>query len=132
MPTPFGTEVRGRLGARRFTTRRGGRRRRLTRACGVESRADRRLSAWPAIAVCRRQGGHLTMRSLTVLLAMLAALAAPIAADEDRRFPANATFTTLQITPLAIEGLTGDEFGNLYTTGRAAAPARCPVWQIGP
>lgn len=72
------------------------------------------------------------MRSLTVLLAMLAALAAPIAADEDRRFPANATFTTLQITPLAIEGLTGDEFGNLYTTGRAAAPARCPVWQIGP
>ena len=72
------------------------------------------------------------MRRLTVLLAMLAALAAPIAADEDRRFPANATFTTLQITPLAIEGLTGDEFGNLYTTGRAAAPARCPVWQIGP
>src|SRR4051794_18839294 len=72
------------------------------------------------------------MRRQTVLLAMLAAIAHPLAADNDHRFPAHATFTTLQVTPLAIEGLTGDEFGNLYTTGRAAPPARCPVWQIGP
>ena len=34
------------------------------------------------------------------------------------------------ITPLAIEGLTGDSAGNLYTTGRAASPALCPVWRI--
>jgi len=65
------------------------------------------------------------------LLAAIAAIAAPIAAD-DRPFPSPATFTTLQVTPLAIEGLTGDELGNLYTTGRAAPPERCPVWQIGP
>src|SRR6185503_16695414 len=64
------------------------------------------------------------------LLAATAAIAAPIAAD-DRPFPSPATFTTLQVTPLAIEGLTGDELGNLYTTGRAAPPERCPVWQIG-
>jgi sugar lactone lactonase YvrE len=71
------------------------------------------------------------MRTYPVLLVMLAAIASPIAAD-DHRFPDNATFTTLAVTPLAIEGLTGDEFGNLYTTGRAAVPDRCPVWQIGP
>ena len=73
------------------------------------------------------------MRRHATLLALLAiaAIVAPIAAD-DRPFPSPATFTTLQVTPLAIEGLTGDELGNLYTTGRAAPPARCPVWQIGP
>ena len=70
------------------------------------------------------------MRARTVLMATLAAIA-PIAAATDHRFPNPATFTTLAITPLAIEGLTGDELGNLYTTGRAAAPERCPVWQIG-
>lgn len=72
------------------------------------------------------------MRTYTLLLAMLAAIASPIAARNDRQFPDHATFTTLAITPFAIEGLTGDEFGNLYTTGRAPLPARCPVWQIGP
>jgi sugar lactone lactonase YvrE len=71
------------------------------------------------------------MRTQTVLIAMLAAIATPIAAS-DHQFPDHATFTTLATTPLAIEGLTGDELGNLYTTGRAAAPERCPVWQIGP
>ena len=70
------------------------------------------------------------MRALTVLMATLAAIA-PIDTDTDHRFPNPATFTTLAITPLAIEGLTGDELGNLYTTGRAVAPDRCPVWQIG-
>jgi sugar lactone lactonase YvrE len=72
------------------------------------------------------------MRTPTILLAMLAAIVTPIAADNDHRFPNPATFTTLAITPLAIEGLTGDDFGNLYTTGRAAPPERCPVWQIAP
>ena len=44
--------------------------------------------------------------------------------------PQNPTFTTLVTTPLAIEGLSGDETGNLYTTGRATFPALCPVWRI--
>ena len=46
-------------------------------------------------------------------------------------FPANATFTTLFTTPLAIEGLTGDNSGNLYTVGRNAGNGEpCPVWKI--
>lgn len=49
----------------------------------------------------------------------------PAWADE---LPQNATFTTLITTPLAVEGLTGDAFGNLYTTGRGGDP--CPVWRI--
>ena len=52
------------------------------------------------------------------------------AAHDDGPFPRNATFTTQAITPLAIEGLTADQDGNLYTTGRATAPALCPVWRI--
>jgi sugar lactone lactonase YvrE len=44
--------------------------------------------------------------------------------------PPPATFTTQAITPLAIEGLTGDAAGNLYTTGRATPPEPCPVWKI--
>ena len=51
-------------------------------------------------------------------------------ADDDHhaRFPRDASFSTLILTPLAIEGLTGDDAGNLYTTGRGASP--CPVWRI--
>ncbi len=43
---------------------------------------------------------------------------------------ASLTFTTQAVLPLAIEGLAGDNHSSLYTTGRAAAPNRCPVWQI--
>jgi sugar lactone lactonase YvrE len=43
-------------------------------------------------------------------------------------FPKDATFTTLITTPRAIEGLTGDNYRNLYTGGSGAP--RCPVWQI--
>jgi sugar lactone lactonase YvrE len=72
------------------------------------------------------------MRTHTVLLAMLAGLGTSITAD-DHRFTQNATFETLAITPLAIEGLTGDEHGNPYTTGRAPLTEdRCPLWQINP
>jgi sugar lactone lactonase YvrE len=63
---------------------------------------------------------------------MLAAIVVPVAAAPDTQLPEHASFTTLVVTPLAIEGLTGDDFGNLYTTGRAGVPDRCPVWQIGP
>ena len=41
------------------------------------------------------------------------------------------SFTTLITTPLAIEGLTSDYNGNLYTPGRSTtAGAPCPVWRV--
>lgn len=47
------------------------------------------------------------------------------------QFPQNASFTTLVTTPLVVEGLTGDNFGNLYTPGRTpGAGVDCPVWRI--
>ena len=49
-------------------------------------------------------------------------------AADSPQFPRNATFTTLITTPRAIEGLTGDGRGNLYTGGSGTAP--CPVWKI--
>ena len=61
---------------------------------------------------------------------MLAGIGTSVTAAGTRQFPDNVSFTTLARTPLAIEGLTGDEDDNLFTTGRAAAPDRCPVWQI--
>jgi sugar lactone lactonase YvrE len=70
------------------------------------------------------------MRAQTFLFVTLAAIVIPTAAANQHQFPDNASFTTLTITPLAIEGLTGDDDGNLYTTGRAPVPDRCPVWQI--
>jgi len=51
-------------------------------------------------------------------------------AHHDARFPQNASFTTLITTPYAIEGLTGDVYGNLYTTGRPGGTTPCPVWRI--
>lgn len=67
------------------------------------------------------------MRQIAIVALCAAAVALPAFADE---LPQNATFTTLVVTPLAIEGLTGDAQGNLYTTGRAASPMPCPVWKI--
>jgi hypothetical protein len=71
-------------------------------------------------------------RTLAALAAGAAFLVANQAAcaDDDAPLPSNASFTTKIITPLAIEGLTGDASGNLYTTGRAASPTPCPVWRI--
>ncbi|MDB5882353.1 MAG: hypothetical protein JWP43_2231 [Ramlibacter sp.] len=44
--------------------------------------------------------------------------------------PANASFSTLVTTPLAIEGLSGDAAGNVYTTGRSpGVGVPCPVWR---
>ncbi|MGE5615769.1 MAG: SMP-30/gluconolactonase/LRE family protein [Bacillota bacterium] len=41
------------------------------------------------------------------------------------------SFTTLITTPLAIEGLTNDADGNLYTPGRTPGNGQpCPVWRI--
>jgi sugar lactone lactonase YvrE len=44
------------------------------------------------------------------------------------QFPENASFKTLITTTRAIEGLTGDNSGNLHTGGSGASP--CPVWEI--
>src|SRR6185436_3603015 len=64
--------------------------------------------------------------------AAFVALSAVALADDDHRgpLPRNATFTTLAITPLAIEGLTADDEGNLYTTGRDLVNDTCPVWKF--
>jgi sugar lactone lactonase YvrE len=67
------------------------------------------------------------MRRVVIAALCAAAGALPAFADE---LPGKASFTTLITTPLAIEGLTGDAAGNLYTTGRATSPTPCPVWRI--
>lgn len=55
----------------------------------------------------------------------------PAVAGESPQIPSGAGFSTLVTTPLAIEGLTGDRAGNLYTAGRSAgAGVACPVWRI--
>jgi hypothetical protein len=77
----------------------------------------------------------MSAKSHAVLLAgtVIALASAAALADEDPRFPPNPTFTTLATTPFAIEGLTGDAVGNLYTTGRQPNTAKnCPVWRIAP
>jgi sugar lactone lactonase YvrE len=60
-----------------------------------------------------------------VLIALLAAASSAFTLG-------HAAFKTVSVTPLAIEGLTGDDEGLLYTTGRAPLPGRCPVWRIDP
>ena len=42
--------------------------------------------------------------------------------------PQPSTFTTLVTTPRSIEGLTGDNTGNLFLAASGAAP--CPIWQV--
>src|SRR5262249_26996354 len=65
----------------------------------------------------------------TTLAVLAVTLAGPVAwADDGPGLPRDATFSTLITTPLVIEGLTGDDQGNLYTTGRGATP--CPVWRV--
>ena len=71
------------------------------------------------------------MRLAIVAFSIFAATGAA-AVRAAQQFPEHPTMTTLVVTPLAIEGLTGDDDGNLYTTGRAPLPDRCPVWRIDP
>jgi sugar lactone lactonase YvrE len=72
------------------------------------------------------------MNAVKLVAAGCAFLVTTAWADDRHRFPQNATFTTQEqaVTPLAIEGLTADADGNLYTTGRAARPTPCPVWRF--
>jgi sugar lactone lactonase YvrE len=69
---------------------------------------------------------------LAVWFLVFCAVWMPARADDDgRALPRAATFSTLITTPLAIEGMTGDQQGNLYAPGRAtAAGVECPVWRI--
>ena len=55
---------------------------------------------------------------IAAILLFSSAVSAPAAADE---FPRPATFSTLVTTDVNIEGLTGDDRGNLYTPTRPAA-----------
>jgi len=58
-------------------------------------------------------------------------IAVPAWADDGHHFPQGATFSTLITTTLPIEGMTGDNHGNLYTPARAiAAGQACPVWRV--
>jgi sugar lactone lactonase YvrE len=44
---------------------------------------------------------------------------------------ADARFTTVFRSPLGIEGLTGDDRGNLYTAARGAENDPCPITRVG-
>lgn len=66
--------------------------------------------------------------SLSVFLSVLSLMAW---ASDTHQIPQGATFSTRITTPLVVEGLTGDNQGNLYTSGRnAGAGVPCPVWRI--
>jgi hypothetical protein len=62
---------------------------------------------------------------------MAPAAMAVVAAFSMARHDVPATFSTLITTPLAVEGLTADEEGTLFTAGRAGVTGEaCPVWRI--
>ena len=68
---------------------------------------------------------HARVLALSALLAVV-----PMAAHAQET-NLNLTFSTLVTTPLAIEGLTSDYAGNLYTAGRSTTNGEaCPVWRI--
>ena len=67
-------------------------------------------------------------RYVSTLCALLLSLSWVRAWADPPQFPQDATFTTLITMPRAIEGLTGDNQGNLYTGGSGTPP--CPVWKI--
>jgi sugar lactone lactonase YvrE len=71
-----------------------------------------------------------TKRAITAILVILAYHSLPLQAQKEDAdlFPQPATFTTLITTPRAIEGLTGDNDGNLYLGGSGTAP--CPIWRV--
>src|SRR5215813_4509586 len=73
------------------------------------------------------------VRNTVIALSLLFTGLAPVAAwaEDGHGLPQGATFSTLIKTPLNIEGLTGDNSGNLYVPGRQlTAGAACPVWRV--
>lgn len=72
---------------------------------------------------------RITLIALSMLVSSMVAL--PAWADDEHHFSQEATFTTLVKTPRNIEGMTGDNQGNLYVPARAlAAGEACPVWRV--
>jgi hypothetical protein len=70
------------------------------------------------------------MKSRTVAVTAALAVAAGVQVARADGGSEHLSFTTLAITEFPIEGLTGDNASNVYTTGRAPSPTRCPVWQF--
>ena len=61
-------------------------------------------------------------------LIVLSGSLATTAQSDNSAAPQVSTFTTLVTTPRGIEGLTGDNKGNLFLASSGAAP--CPIWQV--
>src|SRR3982751_4637396 len=68
------------------------------------------------------------LQPLCALLGVVCATS--VLARDDDNSRANVSFSTVSITPYAIEGLVGDNNSSVYTTGRAPVGTPCPVWQI--
>jgi sugar lactone lactonase YvrE len=65
----------------------------------------------------------------SALLLSLAAATLPALADDQN--PYNVSVSTLITTPLAIEGLTNDNSGNVYAPGRSTTAGQpCPVYKV--
>ena len=71
-------------------------------------------------------------RLLLALLVLFSTVGSAAAWADDRHpFPKGATFSTLITTPLPIEGMTGDNRGNLYVPSRGVVAGQaCPVWRV--
>jgi sugar lactone lactonase YvrE len=77
-------------------------------------------------------------RNIVIALSLLfsAQVPMPSSAGDGNPFPEGPTFQTVAVTPLNIEGMTGDNQGNLYVPGRRVlagdAGLTCPVWRVNP
>jgi sugar lactone lactonase YvrE len=79
------------------------------------------------------KGENMNTRNTLLALSLFfsSTIALPAWADDGHHVPHGATFTTLAITSLNIEGMTGDNEGNLYTPARQAGIDKpCPVWRV--
>src|SRR3954465_4482306 len=107
-------------------------RRYLAPATSLSSTADTISFSVPLCP--QRREYNMNAKLFAVLLAGTNVCIASVARahdDEDGRFPGKPRFTTRAITPFAIEGLTGDRAGNLYSTGRQTdTTKKCPIWRF--
>jgi hypothetical protein len=70
------------------------------------------------------------MRNRWVAFSLFLAVSLPVWSAPSQ-VPRDASFSTLVLTPLVVEGLTGDNQGNLYAPGRnAGVNTPCPVWRV--
>jgi sugar lactone lactonase YvrE len=79
------------------------------------------------------KGDQMDARNIVIALSLVfsAQVSMPAWAGDGNPFPEGVTFTTLVKTPRNIEGMTGDNQGNLYVPGRAlVAGETCPVWRV--